>query len=154
MLKVDKFLDLIGSDLKKAIKDRLEVRIERLIDDGYTREDDPVMFPDIRELIVELVDDVGEIENLDVSLSKRTIQNRIRKALVAVGALQILTNEEFLNGEIFVIMASGKEITTVGAYCRAGFGFKMKGQYYDLCGIDLDTDYIDQELVSLLKELL
>ena len=138
MLKVDKFLDLIGSDLKKAIKDRLEVRIERLIDDGYTREDDPVMFPDIRELIVELVDDVGEIENLDVSLSKRTIQNRIRKALVAVGALQILTNEEFLNGEIFVIMASGKEITTVGAYCRAGFGFKLNGQYYDLCGIDLE----------------
>ena len=138
MLKVDKFLDLIGSDLKKAIKDRLEVRIERLIDDGYTREDDPVMFPDIRELIVELVDDVGEIENLDVSLSKRTIQNRIRKALVAVGALQTLTNEEFLNGEIFVIMASGKEITTVGAYCRTGFGFKLNGQYYDLCGIDLE----------------
>ena len=145
MLKVDKFLDLIGSDLKKAIKDRLEVRIERLIDDGYTREDDPVMFPDIRELIVELVDDVGEIENLDISLTKRTIQNRIRKALVAVGALQTITNEEFLNGEIFVIMASGKEINTVAGYCRAGFGFKMKGQYYDLCGIDLDTDYIRKE---------
>ena len=139
MLKVEKILEILGSDLKGAILDRLEERIDRLIDDGYTREDDPVMFPTIIELIVDLVDDVGEIENLDISLTRRTIQTRIRKALVAVGAVENLTDEEFLNGERFVITASGKEINSASSYCSAGFGFKMKGQYWDLCGIDLES---------------